>query len=632
MSRTKHVSVVTSAFVLLSVGVLRAEEPCQNPDYKHGHSYVHPLKYGEDFEHFEYTNPDAPRGGVLRMPQLGTFDSFNNMIDKGRLLAGFDLGGPGALVYDSLTTRTADEFASIYGRLAEGIDVQPDFKWVAFKLREDAYWHDGEPITIADVIFTFHSFKEVGSVGLKTALMFLDEVRAIGEREVCFVTSQELEVSPIIPFTYGSLGILPKHYWTAEDRDLSQTIIEPPLGSGPYKLDRWEFGINGYFQRVDNYWGEDVPAMKGRYNFETIKWDYFRDEHVIVEAHKADVLDFREEGVSKNWTLKYDFPEVKAGLFKKELRHIKRPWGMSWPAFWNIRVERFQDRKVREALFLLYDFPFTNRVILHGFYNYAPSYFYNSEMASTGLPSEAELALLEPIRDQVPPRVFTHEFEMPPSSGFGINRDNVKRALALFEEAGWIVKNGELRHVETNEHFKIDFVFVSAMLLRALSPYAKRLEQVGIDVSSLAPELSHWLHRMRARKFDGGGYLYIPSNIPGLELRNHFSSLTADVESSQNWLGLKDPAVDYLIEKVAQARNLEDLLAATRAFDRVMLWNFYHVPGMGQPGYRAVYWNRFGEVRKEDLDRVPVIDTWWWDPEKEKRLQAGLRNLAEVQQ
>ncbi|MCY4657599.1 MAG: ABC transporter substrate-binding protein, partial [Gammaproteobacteria bacterium] len=285
----------------------------------------------------------------------------------------------------------------------------------------------------------------------------------------------------------------------------------------------------------------------------------------------------------------------------------------------------------REALFLLYDFPYTNRVILHGFYDYGNSYFYNSEMAWEDLPSEGELELLEPIRDLVPPRVFTDEFVMPESSGYGTNRDNIKRALELFEEAGWVVTDGELRHVDTDEQFEVDFVFVSSMLLRALSPYAKRLEQAGIKTTSLAPEISHWLHRMRARKFDGGGYLYIPSNIPGLELRNHFSSLTADQESSQNWIGLKDPAVDYLIEKVVEARDLKSLLAATRAFDRVMLWNFYHVPGMGQPGYRAVHWNRFGEVRHEGLDRVPVIDTWWWDEEKEKRLQAGLKNLADVQ-
>ena len=283
----------------LAFAVANAETTCANPEYRHGHSYVHPLKYDADFKHFEYTNPNAPRGGILRMPQLGTFDSFNNMIDKGRMLAGFELGGPGALIYDSLMTRSSDEFASIYGRLADGIYVDPEFRWVAFRLRQNAYWHDGKPITVDDVIFTFNSFKEVGSVGLKTALMFMEKVVQIGDWEVCFITSNDQEVSPIIPFTYGGLGILPKHYWTAEGRDLSKTIIEPPLGSGPYQLEKWEFGINGYFRRIDNYWGNDVPVMKGRYNFDVIKWDYFRDEHVIVEAHKADGLDFEKKAYQR---------------------------------------------------------------------------------------------------------------------------------------------------------------------------------------------------------------------------------------------------------------------------------------------------------------------------------------------
>lgn len=617
------------SLVLLTASIAipsASTEPCVNPEYKHGIAYVHELKYPPEFHHFDFANPNAPKGGTLRMPQLGTYDNFNNILDKGRLLAGFDLGGSGALIYDRLLEGAIDEFSSAYGRLAEGVHVEDDLSWVAFKLRDVAYWHDGEPITVDDVIFTFEAFKEHGSIGLKTALRTLKEVIQIGPWEVCFVSDLEFEISPITPFTYGGLGILPEHYWA--DKDISETTVTPPLGSGPYQLDRFELGRNAFYQRVDDYWGKDIPVMKGRYNFDTVKWDYFRDETVIVEAHKAGILDFREETVSKNWTIKYDFPELHGGLFKKELRYINRTWGMWWPAFWNLRVERFQDVRVREALFMLYDFPWINRVILHGFYKYGDSYFFNSDMAWQGLPSEDELAILEPIRDQIPTRVFTEEFKMPPSTGYGVNRDNTKRALELFEEAGWVINNrGELRHVETNERFTIDFVWVSSMLLRAKSPFVKRLEQVGIEVTALAPEVSHWQYRMRSRKFDGGGYIYIPSNMPGIELRNRFSSLTADVPNSENWMGLKNPAVDYLIEKVIAATTPAELVAATRAFDRVMLWNFYIVPGMGQPGYRAVYWNRFGEVRREDLSRVPALDSWWWDEDKERVLQSGLIEL-----
>ncbi|MCY3859519.1 MAG: extracellular solute-binding protein [Gammaproteobacteria bacterium] len=611
---------------LICTSLVHAQtEPCANPQYQHGWSYVLPLKYDRYFEHFDYNNPNAPKGGILRMPQLGTFDNYNFLPDKGRLLAGYESGGPGALIYDSLMTGAADESQSAYGRLAEGIAVERDYRWVAFKIRENAYWHDGTPLTVDDVVWTFESFLEHGNVGLKTALRDLDRVYSFNEREVCFVTKEGAEINPATPFIYGGQGILPKHYWA--DKDLSKTVTDPPLGSGPYQLTEVDFGQLAVYERFDEYWGKDVPSMRGRYNYDKIQWDYFRDEQVITEAHKAGVLDFREETVSKNWTVKYDFPEVAAGLFQKRLIYLKRSWGMWWPAFWNVRIERFQDRRVREALFLLYDFPWINRVILHGFYDYGNSFFYNSEMAWEGLPSEAELALLEPIRDMVPPRVFTEEFDQPESDGYGTNRDAMKRAIELFDEAGWTLKSGELRHKETDERFKVDFVFVSPMLLRAKTPFMKRLNQVGIETSAVAPEVSNWQHRMRARKFDGGGYIYIPSNMPGIDLRNRFGSAAADEPNSLNWAGVKNPAVDYLIDKVNEARTADGLFAATRALDRVLLWEFYMVPGMGQPGYRAVYWDRFSYVDSGPLNRVPVIDAWWWDPEKERALQAGLAEL-----
>lgn len=607
--------------------VTYAQEPCQNVEYKHGISYVLPLKYDADFQHFDYVNPNAPVGGTLRMPQLGTFDNYNFLPDKGRLLAGYEGGGPGALIYDQLLVSAADEPASAYGRLAEGVAREKDYKWVAFKIRKNAYWHDGKPITTNDVVWSFNVFLEHGSVGLKTALRDLEEVYAFGDNEVCFVTKEGAEINPATPFIYGGQGILPQHYWA--DKDLSKTIAEPPMGSGPYRLEIVDFGQKATYKRVDNYWGEDIPVMKGRYNFEEIVWDYFRDETVIVEAHKAGVLDFREETVSKNWTIKYDFPEVHAGLFQKRLVYINRAWGMWWPAFWNVRKEPFDDRRVREALFLLYDFPWINRVILHGFYDYGNSFFFNSDMAWQSLPSERELALLEPIRDMVPERVFTHQFTMPESDGYGTNRGSIKRAIELFSEAGWDLVDGELRNRETGEQFLIDFVFVSAMLLRAKTPYMKLLNQVGIATSAVAPEVSNWQHRMRARKFDGGGYLYIPSNMPGIELRNRFGSDAADEPNSLNWMGIKNPAVDYLIDKVNESRTAEELYAATRALDRVLLWEFYIVPGMGQPGYRAVYWNRFGFVDGVELSRVPVIDAWWWDKHKEDELTKGLAALRD---
>ena len=610
---------------LVAVFATANDRPCSTPDYSHGISYVLPLKYPADFPHFAYSNPLAPKRGLLRLPDMGTFDNFNGILEKGRIAAGFDFVGSRTLVYDRLLEPAIDEPASQYGRLAEGVAVDPQYRWVAFKLRAGAYWHDGEPLTVEDVLFSFNVFKEHGSVSLRTALQDLVHVYAFGERELCFVTRANAQINPIMPFAYGGLSILPKHYW--QSRDISKTTVEAPLGSGPYRLKRVDFGRSLDYERVENYWGRDIPVNRGRYNWNNVKFDYFRDENVMLEAHKADVIDAREETVSKAWTTEYNFPAVKAGLFKADLRYITRVWGLWWPIFWNLDRPRFQDIRVREALWLLYDFSWINRVILFGFYDHGTSFFHNSPMAQAGLPDPAELKLLEPFRDQLPPRVFTTPFKQPPSDGFGTNRDNIVRALELLSEAGWELRNAELRHKDTNQRFTIDFVFVSPMLRRAEMPYVSQLNQIGIKTTAIAPENSHWQHRMRTGTFDGGAYLYIPSNTPGLDLRNRFGSLAAGQDFSLNWAGIKDPIVDALIEKVIQSRTADDLYASTRALDRVLLWSFYFIPGMAQPGYRLVHWDKFGEVETSPLSRVPVLDAWWWDENKAQRVAKGLKSL-----
>ena len=618
--RTRTLRAVPLA--VLAVGAA-AEPPCRDVDYKHGISYVLPLKYPADFQHFDYANPDAPKAGRLRLPDMGTFDSFNNILEKGRVAAGVDFGGSRNLVFERLLESPADEPASAYGRLAEGVDVDPNHRWVAFKLRANARWHDGRPITTADVVFTFEAIKEHGSVALKTTLADLDRVEAIGEREVCFVTRQGAEINPIMPFAYGGVSIQAQHYWT--DRDISRTTTEPALGAGPYRLREVDFGRRLVYERVRDYWGAELPANRGRYNFDTVKFDYFRDENVMLEAHKGDVFDLREETVSKNWTTQYAFPAVQAGMFKAQLRYITRVWGLWWPIFWNLERSRFRDIRVREALWWLYDFPYINRVILFGFYDYGKSFFHNSPMAQSGLPSADELELLEPFRDQLPERLFTHEYEPPRSSGFGFDRDRIKRALQLFEAAGWVLRDGKLVHHETGERFRIDFVFVSAMLLRAEMPYIERLNRLGIETTARSPEVSNWQHRMRTGSFDGGAYLYIPDNTPGLALRNRFGSAAADQAYSQNWARIKDPVLDFLIDKAIAARTARELYAATRAIDRVLLWKFYFIPGMAQPGYRLVHWDKFGEVKDAGpLSRVPAIDAWWWDEEKANQVAAWL--------
>ena len=624
------VGLATSAAVLAAPPDLASEAtrdtPCGRPDYQHGISYVVPLKYDADFEHFAYANPDAPKAGRIRFPVMGTFDSFNNILEKGRLAAGTPYGGTQQLLFERLLETAADEPASAYGRLAEGVAIDPDYRWVAFKLRANARWHDGEPLTVDDVVCSFESFKEHGSVALKTALLDLDRLERMGGRELCFVTREGAEINPIMPFAYGAAPIHAAHYW--RERDISKTTLDPPLGAGPYRLQTFDLGRKLTYERVPDYWGREIPVNRGRYNFDVIKFDYFRDEHIMLEAHKADVIDLREETVSKNWTTEYEFPAVEAGMFKRELRYITRVWGLWWPIFWNQSRERFQDPRVREALYLLYDFQFINRVILFGFYDYGVSFFHNSPMAQSGLPTPGELELLEPFRDQLPARLFTDVFTPPYSAGEGFDRSRTERALELFAEAGWQIRDGRLIHDETGEAFHIDFVFVAATLRRAMMPYIRVLNRLGITTSARAPENSHWLHRMRTGSFDGGAYLYIPDNTPGLALRNRFGSAAADVEYSQNWAKVKDPVLDHLIDKAIQARSAEELYAATRAFDRVMLWRYYFIPGMAQPGYRLVQWDKFGEVETEPLSRVPALDAWWWDEEKAERVATWLDAAA----
>ena len=602
-----------------------AAAPCADADYRHGISYVLPLRYKADFEHFAYANPAAPKGGLMRVPQMGTFDNYNAIIEVGRIAAGY--GAMGSLVYDRLLEDSIDEPSSAYARLAEGVAVEADYRWTAFRLRTDARWHDGQPIDRDDVLFTFAAIREHGSVALRTALADLDAVIPFGDREVCFVTRKDAEPNPILPFIYGRIAILPKHYWA--HRDIAKTTTEPPPGSGPYRLRRADFGRNLTFDRVADYWGRDLPVNKGRYNFDTVKFDYFRDENVQLEAHKADVVDVREESISKNWATQYDFPAVQQGLFKAELRQVTRIWGLWWPVFWNLDRPRFQDIRVREALWLLRDFDYINRVYFYGFYDHGVSFFQNSAMAHEGPPSTKELELLEPWREQLPPRVFTTPFRQPPNDGFGSNRDNTKRALALFHEAGWRIRDGVMVNKETGEPFTIDFIFVSPFGIRSNMPFMAQLNRIGIATTARAPEVSNWLYRSRTGSFDANGQNYDPSPMPGLQLRNRFGSASADVSYGQNWPGIKNPVVDSLIEAVNRARTADDLYAATRALDRVLLWNFYFIPGPSAPGLRLAYWDRFGEVGSAGLSHVPFVDAWWWDPQKAARVAAGIASLQD---
>lgn len=617
-------------FALLGAGPLSASDmvcPTEPDGYCHGFELLWPLKHGPDFRHLHYVNPDAPKGGTLRMPVLGTWDNFNSLISSGRSAEGLAALPPTSLLYDRLLEATSGEPNSMYGRLAEAVRVDPDLAYVDYRLREGARWHDGEPLTIDDVMFTFEFYKTDAEPWIRSVLRDVTHVEAIGEREVRYWLDPRATPNPSIPQSIGVLPVLPKHYWA--DRDITVTTLEPPLGSGPYRIAEFDVGRKVAYERVPDYWGAEVPVMVGRFNFDRIEYHYFRDEQVMLEAHRGHLIDVREESMAKNWTTQYNFPAARAGLFRQEKFALDRPTGLHWPIFWNLRRERFQDRRVREALALLYDWHWTNDVLNFGFYERGRSLFHGSILAHTGVPEGAELALLEPWRDHLPERLFTEPFEPPRHAGKGLDRNHLARALELFGEAGWVLDRGRLVHQETGERFRIQFVFISNIQARNVMPYADALERVGIATSVRVPETSNWLYRLRTGRFDASQMIFYPFWLPGLALRNHFGSAAAEQPYGVNWGYVRHPAVDAITEAVIEADQLETFLAAVRAADRVLMWEGYLLPGASQTFTAVVWWDKFGLPDSYPLERVGWQDLWWWDAERAARVERGLSELEE---
>ncbi|MBX3705840.1 MAG: ABC transporter substrate-binding protein [Pseudomonadales bacterium] len=595
----------------------------QPVEWRHGYAFLKPLALPADFPHFGYVNPAAPKGGEMRLAEMGTWDNFNPVSARGRDAQGLQWWTTLNLLYDKLLERAADEPTAFYGRLAESVAVAPDGSWIGFRLRPEARWHDGRPITADDLAFSFEVYRHQSGPTIRAPMSAFDRIEVIGPHEVRYWVAKGNEGDPVLPIRLGNVPVLPRHYW--EGRDITATTIEPPLGSGPYRIGDFKVGRYVRYTRVEDYWGRDLPVNRGRYNFDSVKFDYFRDENIQFEAIKGNVIDLREETYPSRWAREYDFPAVRRGLFRTEKVEMDRPAGLWWPVFWNLRQPRFQDVRVREALWLLYDFPWVNSRMSFDYWDYGLSFFHNSEMAHTGEPSALELALLEPLRDRVPERVFGGPFEPPPNLGGGWHRDNVKEALALFEAAGWVIRDGVLVYAATGEPFEIRFVVVSPGLVGALYPYIQALKRVGIAANAIAPETSNWLYRMRAGDFDAGAIAFQPDVTPTLLLSNSFSSAAAEQAYSYNWAHVRDPAVDALIAAVYRAQTYDELIAATRAIDRVLLWNFYYVPGMSRTHMAMTWWDKFGIPDHAPLARPIYYDAWWWDERKAARVAAGRR-------
>ena len=597
-------------------------------EYRHGYAFLDEPKYPADFPHLEYVNPNAPKGGIIRIPQMGNWDSFNPIPPRGRVAAGLSVGSPtDNLLLDSLVDFAADEISTIYGVIADGIAIAEDRSWIGFRIRQDPQprWHDGKPITVDDLVFSFEVYRHLANPSIQNPLAGFSKIEVINDREVRYFVDEASRSDPLLPMRIGTMPVLPEHYWS--ENDITKTTVSPPLGSGPYRIGDFYVGQQITFERVENYWGSNLPMNRGRFNFDKIKYDYFRDDQVQTESLKGNIVDVHVENIPRLWVTAYEFAPFEKGLFKKSYVPQMRPAGLWWPIFWNLDQPRFQDVRVREALWLLNDFVWLNKRN-YDFYSLATSYFHGSETyAAKGLPDANELALLEPIRLLVPPRVFTEPYRPPPKQGDGWNRETLLRAKQLFEAAGWIVKNKKLVHAETGEKFHIRFVAVSPALGGSFVHYTQVLERMGISSSIKSPEISNWLYRLRSGDFDAGAIWFLPDNTPTAMIDNAFNSALVDQPYGSNWANIQDPAVDHLIEQIKDATDFETYAAAIRALDRVLLWNFYFIPGMAKEKVGIAYWDKFGQPEPTPLNRITShVHLWWWDEDKATAVSEYMRN------
>ncbi|CDL01086.1 putative oligopeptide transporter subunit; periplasmic-binding component of ABC superfamily transporter [Magnetospirillum gryphiswaldense MSR-1 v2] len=551
---------------------------------QHGLAMHGTLKYPSDFTHFDYVNPDAPKGGELRLADQGPFDSLNPFITKGQTPDG------AALPFDTLMDSAADEPFSEYGLIAETVETPPDRAWVIFTLRPQARWHDGQPITADDVIFSLETLRTKGAPHYRFYYAGVDKMEKLGERRVKF--SFKPGDNRELPLILGQLPILPKHYWQGKTFD--ETTLVPPLGSGPYRVGKFEPGRFITYERVTDYWAKDMPTQRGRYNFDRIRYDVYRDATVALEALKAGEYDLRLENESKKWATGYsDWDAVKTGkAVLREFRHAM-PSGMQGYAF-NLRRPLFSDVRVREALAQAFDFEWANRNLFYGQYARTNSYFDNSELAAKGLPGADELALLEPLRAQVPPQVFSQEYQSPPTDpNLGI-RPNLRRAVALLEQAGWQVVDGKLVDAG-GQPFRFEILLNSPAFERITLPFARNLKRLGIDANVRTVDPTQYVNRVREFDFDMIVMSWGQSLSPGNEQSMYWSSEAADQPGSRNVGGIRNKAIDTLIDKVIAAPDRRQLVAATRALDRVLLWNWYVIPQWHSPVIRVALWDKFGQ-------------------------------------
>ncbi len=593
---------------LVALSALALPVKAQEQNFQIGTSSIGELKYQPGFKRFDYVNPDAPKGGTLNLSTTGTFDTFNPLLSKGELADG------SPLVFETLTKSADDELLASYGLLAEGISYPADFSSATFRLRAEAKWADGQPVTPEDVIFSLDKAKELNPL-LSNYYKHVTKAEKTGQRDVTFTFDEKGNKE--LPNILGQLSILPKHWWegTGADgkpRDITKTTLETPMGSGPYKIAAFTAGSTVRYELRDDYWGKDVNVNVGQNNFRNIAYTFFGDRDVEFEAFRAGNVDYRQENQASRWATAYDFPAVKDGrVIREEVPNALRSVGIMQALTPNTRRDQFKDPRVREALNYAFDFEDLNKNLAYGAFKRIDSYFWGTDLASSALPQGRELEILEGLKDQVPPEVFTTPYTNPVAGDPQKLRDNLKTAIGLFKEAGYELKGNKMVNSKTGQPMSFEILLSNSSFERSVMPFANNLKKIGIDARLRTVDASQYTNRVRSFDYDMIWSIWGETMNPGNEQMDYWGSQAAAQQGSRNYAGITNPAIDTLIKMIIFAPSRDEQVAAIKAMDRVLLANHYVVPLFYSNNSRLAYWDKIAHPAELPEYSIGFPDVWW---------------------
>ncbi|MDE1993253.1 MAG: ABC transporter substrate-binding protein [Rhizobiaceae bacterium] len=605
LSRLKA-GVFLSLFCLLA---LPAPSSADEPQFRIGTAILGDLKYQPGFKHFDYVNPDAPKGGELKLSANGTFDTLNPVLLKGNPVAGV------GLVFDTLLKSADDEISSAYGLLAEGVSYPDDISSATFRIRAEAKFADGTPVTPEDVVFSFDKSKELNPF-MTSYYAHVSKAEKTGDRDVTFTFDQKNNRE--LPFIIGQLlQIVPKHWWegTGPDgkpRDISRTTLEPVIGSGPYKIAAVTPGSTIRYELRDDYWGKDLPVNVGENNFGAISYAYYGDDDVEFEAFRGGNVDYWQDNSASRWATGYDFPAAKDGRIKREdLPNPLRATGVMQALVPNMRRDQFKDPRVRQALNYAFDFEEINRAVAYNVYRRDDSYFFGTKLASSGLPQGEELNILNEIKDKVPPEVFTTPYSNPVGGDPQKSRDNLRKAIALLKDAGYVIKGNQMVNAATGQQLSIEILLGSPFVEKWVLPYTQSLKKIGIDARVRTVDSSQYINRVRSFDYDMIWAVWAQTLNPGNEQIDMWGSSSANRQGSRNYGGISDPGIDALVSKVILAKDVAEKDASARALDRVLLAHHYVVPLFYATSFHIAYWNKFEHPTELPEYSMGFPEVWW---------------------